>query len=132
GEIAADSLHVLADRADLRAVQVAALDLRDLALTDADADGELTLGQAETLAQLAQAIRTHLAQHPLPVRVDTRAVRGALLEHLLASESHRDHCPSRLLSLSRCFWNSASAFGMFRRYHCFQLPALSPAISMIA
>lgn len=54
--------EVAADGADLRAVEVAVLDLGDLPLSDADALGQLGLRETFLLAQHAQAVGADLCE----------------------------------------------------------------------
>lgn len=59
----AHSFGVATDRADLRALDVAALDLRYLPLPDADALGELRLRQSSLLANLTDTLSPHPSEH---------------------------------------------------------------------
>src|SRR5699024_2690148 len=129
GELATDGLDVTANGADLRAIQVALLDLRNLSLPDADAFCQLRLRESGPLAQLAQTVGTDLSEHPLLVRLDTHPVDRVLGNEILQSLCHWSHSPLRLFRWSS---NRSPARGMFLLYQRFQSQALSPAINMIA
>ena len=87
-ELSSDSLKVLTDGADFCIVEVTVLNLRNLALANADALGKFSLRQTTRLTKLTQAVRTNFTEHPVFMSVYAFTVDGALLKKLFTCQGH--------------------------------------------
>lgn len=67
------------------------LDLRYLALPDADALGELRLSQPCLFAQLPESVGSNFREHACLVRFYFRTISGILLHEFFKTQCHRDH-----------------------------------------
>ena len=104
------------------------LDLGDLTLPDADANGQQRMRPSRIFAELAKSIGANFCEHPGFVCLDLAAVHGAFGENIVNCH----HFSGLFLNARRCLSNRSSASGTFLFCHRVQPPALSPAISKIA